>query len=176
MQQCHNPLHIKDKYNNKISQTKHPQRNCKEMVIISWSMRNVYITSIIWSRNFYLREHLICWLLCFTTIFPQIRIHPVFEWGVRSAHSSIFCAVFHRPLFVFFSFLGSRLLIMIFGLFKLFLYHPPIYNNIVILLYTNMAYVKRQYDIKQSIGNGIRIKLSPPPHQKGSPPAVPSHE
>jgi len=173
VQQCHNPLHIKGKYNNKISQTKHPQRNCKEMVIISWSMRNVYITSIIWSRNFYLREHLICWLLCFTTIFPQIRIHPVFEWGVRFAHSSIFCVVFHRPLFDFspffcwslycLSFLGLRLLIIIFGLFKLFLYHPPIYNNIVILLYTNMAYVKRQYDIKQSIGNGIRIKLSPHP-------------
>ena len=37
--------------NNKISQAKHPQRNCKEMVIISWSMGNVYTTSVIWSRN-----------------------------------------------------------------------------------------------------------------------------
>ena len=97
----------------------------------------------------------------------------MFEWGVRSPNSSIICAVVHRPLFVFYpffywslhclSFLGLRLLIIIVGLFKLFLYHPPIYNNIVILLYTNMTYLKRQYDIKQSIGNGIRIKLSSTP-------------
>jgi hypothetical protein len=57
--------------------------------------------------------------------------------------------------------------------FQTVLISPPIYNNIVILLCTNMAYVKRQYDIKQSIGNGIQIEL---PSPRSSPPAVTSHE
>jgi len=37
-----------------------------------------------------------------------------------------------------------------------------------------MVYLKRQYGIKQYIGNGIQIELSPP--QRSSPPAVTSHE
>jgi hypothetical protein len=44
----HNTLHMKDT----ISEAKHPQINCKEIAVISWFIRNIYITSIISSRNY----------------------------------------------------------------------------------------------------------------------------
>ena len=185
MQQCHNPLHFKDKYNSKISQTKHPQRNCKEMVIISWPMRSAYISSIIWSRNVYLREHPIFFIVVFYDYFPTVPDSPRFWIGfvLFTLQYYALCFIVHSssfsPFFFCWSYIVCPSSVCAFWFPCLGLSNRPIVLYMMTSSFcftqTGHTYVKRQYDIKQSIGNGIRIELSPT-LQRSSPPAVTSHE
>jgi hypothetical protein len=145
-------------------------------------MRNIYITSIIWSRNYSPSRAPDLLIVVFYNYFPTDPDPPRFWIGFVLLTLQYYVLCFKTTVSLSPLFLVVIVLSVIprfapsdnrFWSLQTVLISPPIYNNIVILLCTNMAYVKRQYDIKQSIGKGIQIEL---PSPRSSPPAVTSHE